>query len=444
MSEKAVLHEAIREASDPMSVLDRIVAQSMVLVPNADGASLEVRRDADTLEYISAAGTLAGFVGLRLPLEHSLSGLTVITGEVQRCDEALGDPRVNPEAVARTGVRSMLCVPLNADENSVAVLKVSSRHPSAFTDDDAQHLRMLAGFLHTTVTAASDLARVTAQVLSDLERAEDGDPAPDRGEASAARFVANVMTPGLVDRARSAAAVRDVIDREAFTIVLQPIVDLASGCVVSCEALSRIGGPVVRPPDWWFAAAHRAGLGVELEMAALRKALVALAEVPASVRMAINVGRDLLLDPRFPDLFGAERVDRLTIELTEHDEVTDYAAVVQAVHQLRERGGRLSVDDTGSGYSGLTHILRLRPDVIKLDRELVTGIHADPAKRALAAALVTFARSIDAQVVAEGIEARSEYDCLMDLGVDYGQGFLIARPMEPTALAAMVGSPVPL
>lgn len=81
----------------------------MDLVPGADGASLEVRRSDRELEYVSAAGTLQAFVGLVLPLHQSLSGLAVLTAQVQRCDDALSDDRVNRAAVARTGIRSMLC-----------------------------------------------------------------------------------------------------------------------------------------------------------------------------------------------------------------------------------------------------------------------------------------------------------------------------------------------
>lgn len=437
MHEKAVLHEAIRDAADPMTLLDRIVLQSLILVPKADGASLEMRRDADALEYISAAGTLQSFVGLRLPLRQSLSGLAVLTGDVQLCADGLDDARVNREAVQRTGVRSMLCVPLSADEQGVAVLKVSSREPHAFTDADADRLRILARFLEVTVSAASRLARVTAEVLTELDTTEfDASGREDRVDA--ARFVANIMTPGLVDRVHAATAIRDVIDDDTFEIVLQPIVDLSSGEIVSCEALSRIHGPLSRTPDWWFAAAHSVGLGIELEEAALRKALRALAVLPPSVQISVNVGCDLLLTPGFADLFEGMPLDRLTLELTEHDEVRDYAAVIGAMHGLRSRGARLSVDDTGSGYSGLTHILRLRPDVIKLDRELVTDIHVDPAKKALAAALVLFAQGIGALVVAEGIEQQAEADCLRELGADYGQGYLFARAMSPEDLVRMI------
>ena len=421
-----------------MALMDRIVVEALKLVPSADGASLEMRRDADTLEYVSAAGRLAPFVGLRLPLDQSLSGLAVRSGELQVCTDASCDPRVNAAAVATTGVVSMLCVPLSPDSAGVAVLKVSSSQPRAFTPRDASSLRTLAQFLVTAVEAASSLATVTANLLEELETIHpDGDvPMSDDDEA---RFVANVMTPGLADRTEMAAEVRNVLERDAIEIVLQPIVAMDAGRIVACEALARFQGGVAHPPDWWFRAAHRIGLGVQLEERAVIKSLALLDHLPAPIRMSINVGVDLLLDPHFLDLFDAHPMHRLTIELTEHVPVTDYSSVIAVKEQLRARGARLSLDDTGSGYSGLTHILRLTPDVIKLDRELVTDLDGDPAKSALASALVTFARSIDAEVVAEGIERHAEADHLRHLGVEFGQGYLFHRPMPLREVRRLIG-----
>jgi signal transduction protein with GAF and PtsI domain len=234
MTDQAVLHEAIRDAANPMALLDRIVAQSLALVPHADGASLEVRRDPETLEYLCAAGTLADFVGLRLPLHQSLSGLAVLTGDVQVCEDGHNDPRVNAAAVARTGVVSMLCVPLSDREGGVAVLKVSARIPHAFDTDDIERLRLLAGFVDTTVSAASELARVTADVLRQLDAAG----APDAEEAAdTARFVANVMTPGLVDQVDATSAILGILRDQALDVLFQPIVDLCTGEPRSNEAL---------------------------------------------------------------------------------------------------------------------------------------------------------------------------------------------------------------
>ena len=112
MAGAEALHQAIREAADPTLVMDRIVQHALDLVPSADGASLEIRLDEETLEYVSTAGTLREFVGFRLPVGSSLSGQSVLSGRVLRCDDSETDPRVDREACRRVGAVSMLCVPL--------------------------------------------------------------------------------------------------------------------------------------------------------------------------------------------------------------------------------------------------------------------------------------------------------------------------------------------
>ena len=324
----------------------------------------------------------------------------------------------------------MLCVPLGADDDVHAVLKVCAREVGAFTDGDAERLAVLARFLHVTLSAASELARVTADALANLENLNP-DLAETDDEIIAARFVANVMTPGLADRLSARSRVQELIDRESVRIVLQPIVGLNSGEVVACEALARMPGDA--SPAWWFAAAGDAGLAVELETLAIRTAFAAFELLPDHLHMAVNVGTSTATDPRMLALLSSRSLERITIEFTEHTAVTDYHALKTLIDSLRDRGARISVDDTGSGYSGLTHILRLGPDIIKLDRGLVAGLHDDRAKEALASALIAFARSIDAVIVAEGIEFADEAHLLRDLGADSGQGYYFARPMEPEA-----------
>jgi EAL domain-containing protein (putative c-di-GMP-specific phosphodiesterase class I) len=116
------------------------------------------------------------------------------------------------------------------------------------------------------------------------------------------------------------------------------------------------------------------------------------------------------------------------VELTEHTAVEDYDALDAALRPLREDGLRIAVDDAGAGYATFRHILRLAPDVIKLDRSLISGIDVDPARRALAGAVVAFAGEVRATVVAEGIEQSAELTVVLDLGVDAGQGYLFSRP----------------
>lgn len=436
MPQRQPLYEAIRIAADPITVLQRIVQQALVLLPQADGASLEIRRDLDVLEYLATAGSLEPHVGLRLPVHGSLSGLSVLTGKILVCSDALLDPRVDPTAVAATGIRSMLCVPLADQPGSVAVLKVASTLVGAFTNDDAARLQILTRFLNTTVSAASELAGVTADVLGELDSLDSTTELGPDWQQATAQFVANVTTPGLVDRVNLQRRVEAMLQDMTLDTVFQPVVDLQTGQMVGCEALTRFHSPHHEPPDWWFAAAEQVGLGMELELMAVRRALELLPQMPAHLQMAVNVGPATILNPEFLDLIQAADLHRLTVELTEHNPMQNYAEAHSVLRPLRDRGLRLSVDDTGSGYSGLTHILRLRPDVIKLDREMVTDVHSDPVRRALATAIVAFAEAIGAHVIAEGLEQSPEADCLRELGVGYGQGFLYWKPMPIADLVA--------
>lgn len=425
MPERTLLFEAIRDATDPVAVFERVVHQCLTLLPHADGASLEMRRDADTLEYVAASGTLAPFIGLRLSVHKSFSGLTARTGEVQLCHDARDDDRVSPEAVAATGVISMLCVPLSEQPENAAVLKVSSRIPHAFTDTDTRTLRQIAEFLRITLGAAQQIASATANVMQgnlasvDLE---DSD-----ASLRTARFVANVMTPGLVDRIDAANLIEEVLDQRALDIALQPVFDLRTGHMRGLEALARFPHSD-HAPDWWFALAHRVGHGVELELLAAERALELLPQIPAPVRMSLNTGPETAVDPRFEALFDGIDTSRITVELTEHDLVEDYPRLLEVIGTLRQRGIALSVDDAGSGYSGLSHIRQLLPDVIKLDRDLTAGIDTDAVRQALATALVAFAERIGAIVIAEGIENASEAEMIRQLGVGFGQGYFLGRP----------------
>ncbi|HEY6892172.1 MAG TPA: EAL domain-containing protein, partial [Solirubrobacter sp.] len=119
------------------------------------------------------------------------------------------------------------------------------------------------------------------------------------------------------------------------------------------------------------------------------------------------------------------------VEITENELVSGDPAILRALASLRSRGARLAVDDTGAGYAGLTHVMRLQPDIIKLDRALTTGVDTDPAKAPLISSFVRYARDIDAAVCAEGVETLPELERLADLDVAYGQGYGIARPSAP-------------
>jgi len=221
--------------------------------------------------------------------------------------------------------------------------------------------------------------------------------------------------------------IRSVLDDREVNVEFQPVFDLAQNEVVTLEALARFWREPMRPPSAWFSEAAEVGLGLELELAAIEVALTRLAEFPPAVSMAINVSPATAVDPRFFDLVFPV-ADRMVIEVTEHAQVDDYEELARALAPLRACGARLAIDDVGAGFASLRHILRLEPDIVKLDLTLTHEIASDPAREALASSLVHFAEGIDATIAAEGIESSADLELLRALGITYGQCFYLARP----------------
>jgi EAL domain-containing protein (putative c-di-GMP-specific phosphodiesterase class I) len=257
-----------------------------------------------------------------------------------------------------------------------------------------------------------------------------------------AHAAAVIIEPDVRDRARHA----DIAERLAPilatggpAVVLQPIVDLATGQRVGAEALSRFPIQWGKPPDVCFAEAHTIGEGDRLEMLALQRAADYLDEVTGYVSM--NVSPDTLLTSQCAELLMEFRLDRVLLELSEHDQVVDYAALMAVLDPLRAAGMRLAIDDVGAGFSSLRHILLTAPDVIKLDRSIVDGVSSDAVLSSLVHSLVDFAAGCHAGVVAEGVETAADADVLRDLGVGYGQGWYYGRPGPAGDLAAATASP---
>ena len=239
------------------------------------------------------------------------------------------------------------------------------------------------------------------------------------------------------------ARVRETIDSEGVRAVYQPIVELESRRTVGYEALARIVAAPIQGPDSWFADATSVGLGVELERAALKAAFAGLPQLPPDCFLSVNLSPAAILDDDVRELLEAAQPSRLVVEITEHTSIDDYGLVSRALLALRARGLRLAVDDAGAGYASLRHLLEMRPDLIKLDASLTRGIDAEAGRRALAEALIAFARATDVALVAEGIETAAEEEELRKLGVVFGQGYHLGKPAplprtEPGDFAALV------
>ena len=233
----------------------------------------------------------------------------------------------------------------------------------------------------------------------------------------------------LMNREQAGARVRHVLAGSGPRIVFQPVFTLSTGRLEGFEALSRFEAAPQRSPDVWFAEAAAAGLGVELELRAIGNAIALAPHLPGRTFISINVSPATLVSPRLSAALAGARAERLVLEVTEHAAVADYRVLKHALQPLREQGVRLAIDDAGAGYSGLNQIVELVPEFIKLDVFLTRGIERDAVKRALAAALVSFAREIGAALIAEGVETSEELSVLEHLGVPHAQGFYLGRPL---------------
>jgi diguanylate cyclase (GGDEF)-like protein len=227
------------------------------------------------------------------------------------------------------------------------------------------------------------------------------------------------------------AEVAALLERDdAITPVFQPIVSLSTGTVAGYEALARFPS-ADRRPDEWFALAQRVGLGPQLEARAVAAALAAPGR-PGDTYLSFNLSPSALASPEVVAVLPDD-LTGMVVEITEHERVADERELREQLAPLRARGARIAVDDAGAGYAGLQQVMRIQPDIIKLDRSLVADVDHDPAKAALIDAFVRFARGTGAVVCAEGIETAGELRLVADLDVTYGQGFGLARPAAPWA-----------
>ena len=270
------------------------------------------------------------------------------------------------------------------------------------------------------------------EIIQTIHRSARGE---SRLSAQAASDVVNELATRLErqeteeeQRRATVVRIRKAIDESRLAFALQPIVELSTMLPVGFEALARFQVEPARPPNVWFGEAADVGLQSELELIAVQRALPLLATIPEDCFLAINVSPGVLTLPSVIDSLAASTPERIVVELTEHAAVEDYDALNQALLELRACGARIAVDDAGSGFASLRHILRLSPDLNKLDGSLTRELESSRGARALAAALISFADAMGESIVAEGIENEHTVDLLRGLGVRYGQGFHLGHP----------------
>jgi EAL domain-containing protein (putative c-di-GMP-specific phosphodiesterase class I) len=247
------------------------------------------------------------------------------------------------------------------------------------------------------------------------------------------RLTPAAMPPKLaeqVDAIRSMSRISALLENQMLMTAFQPIYGLAEKSVVGVEALSRFVSDDGATAELWFEEAAAVGLGANLEFSALGSAAAAAKSLPQHLFVSLNISPTSCLDPRLPELFAHIElpVNRVVLELTESIADEEYAQFIAAINPLRDQGLRIAVDDTHSGAGALSRMVHLRPDFLKVGRDVIGGVDNDGIQRALAACLVDFTQQIGTTLVAEGIETVGELKVLTELGIDAGQGYLLGRP----------------
>lgn len=241
--------------------------------------------------------------------------------------------------------------------------------------------------------------------------------------------------------------IQGLVAGEALYTLFQPIIDGATREPIGYEALTRGPEGPLELPAALIAAAAGAGLSIPLERRCLESALRTYRSLGLQGRLFLNLLPQTLLD--WTELahwlgqqLAASRIDPhdVVLEVTEHGLTEDEVLLAGAVAPLRALGCDIAIDDLGAGSSGLKTWAAIRPDYVKVDRYFVAGIEQDAVRGEILRSVVDMGRVTGCRVIAEGIENREQYALLLELGVDYLQGYLLGRPQRvPDANSAVLG-----
>lgn len=230
-----------------------------------------------------------------------------------------------------------------------------------------------------------------------------------------------------------------IIDERRIKIVYQPLISLSSGENIGYEALSR--GPEnsrLASPNVLFPLAENAGLLYPLEKICREQAILGLPKISDTEKLFLNINPQVINDPNFASGITLELLKKIGLlpknvvfEITERTSIKDFVSFEKTLQHYREQGFLIAIDDAGAGYSSLQAIAELKPDFIKIDISLIKDIDKNEVKQSLLETFNVFAKKINAKIIAEGIETAEELQELVEMGIDYGQGYFLARPAYP-------------
>lgn len=417
---------ALTASVDPESLLSRIAEQVCTFNPKADGAAVGMLTPNGSFVFASAHGLSAPALGTVVPAVGSFQELALSTRQPQVSRNVAEDSRL-PEQTRRLaiemGIGSWAVIPLFHQHRAVGALSVVATGNDVFDAADIAGLTSVSSFISALIGSQAEMAILLRDLFD-----EGGGTLHD----SSARFAGSLLMPRETLDEGAHAELDGLLEHPRICPVFQPIVDLKSGTTVGYEGLSRFPADVThRSTADWFAIARGLGRSLSIEAAALHAILRAARAIPQSYIISVNLSPETAVDTTLQQcLMSSDR--RLMLELTEHAPYPPNT--FEGLQPLRKSGILLAIDDAGAGYASLTQLLRIRPDVIKIDAELVTGLESDPARRALVSAVAVLARELNALTVAEGVENCRQLQILSDLDIRLGQGYHLGRPVDVNEL----------
>jgi len=349
----------------------------------------------------------------------------VVVGEASDAQGAIEVAATRHPTVALLDVR----MPLGGGRRAASEITLRSpdtRVIALSASEDADSiLEMLDAGAAGYVSKADDAEKI----FEAIHRVADDPEAATEARRERPPLEEVLRDTGWIDRRRERSRrIHEVLQVGGPRMVYQPLFDITDGRCIGMEALSRFDALPDRSPDKWFADAEQVGLQIELELTSVRSALGDLDRLDPDTFVCVNVSPVTCCSSELAKAIRRSQAERIVLEITEHTPVADYEEVSACLAPLRARGVRIAVDDTGAGVASLSHVLRLSPELIKLDADMCRGIESDDARSALVRALAGFASHVGAEIVAEGIGSSMQLIALRDAGVRYGQGSFLGEP----------------
>lgn len=343
--------------------------------------------------------------------------------------------------VAARGVAPLASGDLNPNENSLCWLVIQGKLPERVTDTshyEAAACLPITDAINVRAHFSVPMRRRNGQVHGSL-CCFSYRPRPDIAERDMQmiRSVAAIVSDQIESRIEleergenAAEQIARLIVDDALTVIHQPIYDLTDWHLIGHECLMRHKASPDISPRALLDQARAAGRTLELELHIARKALATLDPAHPDRFIAINVSPETLASPALGKVIPEGLASRLVIELNEQDAAREHGSVKAAIEVLKERAW-VAVSSEGVGFAGLQALVDLGPDIVKIDRDFLSGVATDASRRALVKALVQFAAETEVTLIAQGVETREDLQALRELGVRFAQGNILGKPAQP-------------